>query len=196
MNHTTRTNKNNRKNPWILNASQDNALIAAVVITSALAMSALFIPSQYRPARAASELDLESTHLLCLQTNSSTTCDTLVQKLASKNRPLPAGDPIKPYKPLNNCREAVDYLFNDRTDYARAIEVVYRESTNNPNARRPGSQYAGCAQLSSTLQATFLRGAWNDPYYNVLAMRDAVDDPRWGWCHWDLVNYCGKGGEF
>lgn len=196
MNHTTRTNKNNSKNPWILNASQDNALIAAVVITSALAMSALFIPSQYRPAQAASELDLESTNLLCLQTNSSAACDTLVQKLASKNRPAPAGDPIKPYKPLANCRDAVDYLFNDRTDYARAIEVVYRESTNNPNARRPGSQYAGCAQLSSTLQATFLRGPWNDPYYNVLAMRDAVDDPRWGWCHWDLVNYCGAGGEF
>ncbi len=171
-------------------------MIAVAVISSALAVSALFIPQTYQQASATTELDLETAHTLCLQANSASECDALVQRIAAtKPKPI-AGDPMRPYKPFSNCRDAVDYIFNDRTDYARAIEVVYRESTNNPNARRPGSQYAGCAQLSTTLQATFLRGPWNDAYYNVLALRDAVDNPRWGWCHWDLVNYCGAGGEF
>ncbi|MCC7543664.1 hypothetical protein IT415_03050 [bacterium] len=196
MNNTTRQTSKNRTNPWVFETSQDNALIAAAVISTALVVSALFIPHSSTNAQSTNELNLESAHALCMQANTAAECDTLVQAITKQKPNQLPGDPVRPYKTFSSCRDAVDYLFSDRTDHQRAIGVVYRESTNNPNARRPGSQYAGCAQLSSTLQATFLRGPWNDAYYNVLAMRDAVDDPRWGWCHWDLVNYCEYGGEF
>lgn len=100
------------------------------------------------------------------------------------------------YRPFNNCAEAVDHIFGGRWDHSRAHMVTHRESRNDPNARRPGSQFAGCAQLSAKIQADFLKGPWNDPYYNVLAMRDAVDHSAWGWCHWDIINYCAPGGQF
>jgi len=71
---------------------------------------------------------------------------------------------------------------------------VRRESNYQPTAvSRTGAK--GCAQLTGGILA-FLEGPWNDPYWNVLAMRNAVDDPKWGWCHWDIVNYCKAGGEF
>ena len=175
----------------------NNALITVAATSSALAISALFIPQPKSQLQAQNDLDITSSHLVCNYISQPSQCDHLAIALGNRRQALLSpGDPIRPYKPLANCREAVDYIFTDRVDYDRAIRVVYRESTNNPIARRPGSQYVGCAQLSTTLQATFLRGTWNDPYYNVLALRDAVDSPRWGWCHWDLVNYCDAGGEF
>jgi len=180
-----------------LSEDTSNAFIVVATISFSLALSALFIPRPSTPARAQTEIDLETTHQVCLASPTYGSCETLIKHpVAQRASLLPPGDLARPYQAFANCREAVDYLFTDRVDYARAIEVVYRESTNNPQARRPGSQYAGCSQLSTTLQATFLRGPWNDPYYNVLALRDAVDNPRWGWCHWDLVNYCDAGGEF
>ncbi len=171
------------------------ALITAALMPLAFLVGALLFS---KPTQAASgtpdELDIDVAHSVCLIESPAATCEAMVARIAA-SRPVVASF-IPPYKKLTNCREAVDYIFGDRLDYQRAVRVVYRESTNNPNARRPGSQYAGCAQLSATLQATFLQGAWNDPFFNVLALRDAVDSPRWGWCHWDLVNYCLASGEF
>ena len=100
------------------------------------------------------------------------------------------------YRSFSNCADAVDYIFGGRWDHGRARMVTHRESRDVPTARRPGSQYAGCAQLSAGIRASFLKGPWEDPYYNVLAMRDAVDHPEWGWCHWDSYNYCAPGGQF
>lgn len=99
------------------------------------------------------------------------------------------------YKEFSDCKQAVDYLFSGRSDYHRALHVVYRESRYVPTAvSRTGA--LGCAQLTGGLKRTFLKGPWNDPYWNILALRLAVDDPHWGWCHWDVVNYCRRGGEF
>ena len=99
------------------------------------------------------------------------------------------------YKKFSDCKQAVDYLFSDRSDYQRALHVVHRESRFVPTAiSRTGA--LGCAQLTGGLKRTFLKGPWNDPYWNVLALRSAVDDPNWGWCHWDVINYCRRGGEF
>jgi hypothetical protein len=99
------------------------------------------------------------------------------------------------YQAFTECGEAVDYLFAGRDDLGRAQRVVYRESRNQPGAVSPTGAL-GCAQLTSGIRNAFLQGSWDDPYWNVLAMRDAVDDPDWGWCHWDIVNYCKAGGEF
>ncbi len=193
MNHTTRLKQN---------LSTALFAVATASFVSAFAISALLFPaSSVRTAEAQSELDLASAQMICAQATPSTpaygTCKDMTDAIATARAPRDLRSDLNPpYKQLNDCREAVDYIFNDRVDYTRAIRVVYRESTYNPNARRPGSQYAGCAQLSSTLQRLFLKGPWNDPYYNVLALRDAVDNPAWGWCHWDIVNYCKPGGEF
>lgn len=164
-------------------------------------MSVFFVPGQSHRAAASSLLDLDSALQVCSEAAPATAiyndCRIMVETIAANRTPPPPPSQFNPpYKQLANCKDAVDYIFQDRVDYPRAIKVVYRESTYNPNARRPGSQYAGCAQLSNTLQRVFLKGPWNDPFFNVLALRDAVDSPSWGWCHWDLVNYCLPGGEF
>jgi len=100
------------------------------------------------------------------------------------------------YRSFTNCADAVDYIFGGRWDHGRASYVTWRKSRNVPTAQRPGSQFIGCAQLSAGIRATFLKGSAYDPYYNVLALRDAADHPDWGWCHWDSVNYCAAGGAW
>lgn len=100
------------------------------------------------------------------------------------------------YRHFDNCQQAVDHIFGGRWDHGRASYVTWRESRNVPTAQRPGSQFIGCAQLSAQIRATFLKGSAYDPYYNVLALRDAADHPDWGWCHWDIVNYCAAGGAW
>jgi len=96
-----------------------------------------------------------------------------------------------------DCRAAVDYLFEGRWDYQRALMVVNRESRFVSFVVDYASgSHKGCAQLSAGLQRRFLQGPWQDPYYNVKALRDAVDAPDYGWCHWDIVNYCARGGQF
>lgn len=176
------------------------ALTTAASLALAFVVSAISFPTPRNSIAASGPLDVTSVRQVCTQASAATSaygdCRDAADKIAALQTPDPIAYLQPPYKQFSNCREAVDYIFQDRVDYPRAVKVVFRESTNNPNARRPGSQYAGCAQLSNTLQRLFLKGAWNDPYFNVLALRDAVDHPRWGWCHWDLVNYCGPGGEF
>ena len=99
------------------------------------------------------------------------------------------------YQMFNDCREAVDHLFAGRWDHQRALRIVQRESGFQPGAvSRTGAR--GCAQLTSGIRNAFLEGPWDDPYWNVLAMRSAIDHPDWGWCHWDIRNYCLPGGEF
>lgn len=100
------------------------------------------------------------------------------------------------YHHYSNCLDAVDQIFAGRPDHSRARYVVWRESRGVPTAQRPRSQFIGCAQLSAAIRGTFLKGSAYDAYYNVLALRDAVDHPRWGWCHWDIVNYCARGGAW
>lgn len=180
-----------------------NTLIAVAACSCilALAASVLLVPSRKHQALASSDLDLTVAAEVCAKADSLATqygdCHVMVETISAlRTPPTPVNALNPPYKPLSDCKEAVNYIFQDRVDYGRAMRVVYRESTYNPLARRAGSQYAGCAQLSYTLQKTFLKGPWQDPYYNVLALRDAVDSPAWGWCHWDLVNYCLPGGEF
>lgn len=179
---------------------QSYALTTVATLAIVILASAFSFPVPKNTSQASKELDLTAMRQLCSGITEATTaygnCLDAADALAAKRTPPQYANLSPAYKPLGNCREAVDYIFNDRVDYPRAVKVVFRESTNNPNARRPGSQYAGCAQLSSTLQRIFLKGPWNDPYFNVLALRDAVDSPAWGWCHWDLVNYCKPGGEF
>lgn len=193
MNHTIRLKQN---------LSTALFAVATASFVSAFAISALLFPSrQARTAEAQAEIDLTVAQVICGQaapvTSAYGSCQAMTDAIAATRAPRDLPSSLNPsYRQLANCGEAVDYIFQDRVDYLRAVKVVYRESTNNPNARRPGSQYAGCAQLSNTLQRLFLQGPWNDPYYNVLALRDAVDNPAWGWCHWDLVNYCKPGGEF
>jgi hypothetical protein len=103
-------------------------------------------------------------------------------------------NPPQGYQVFDDCEQAVEYLFAGRWDHDRAMRVVYRESRYEPTAvSRTGAK--GCAQLTGGL-LNFLGGPWSDPYWNVLAMRTAVDDPDWGWCHWDIVNYCRPGGQF
>jgi len=72
--------------------------------------------------------------------------------------------------------------------------VVHRESTDSPNASN--GTHMGCAEESAGMRQAHLHGPWNDAFWNVLAMRDVVDDSSYGWCHWDIVNYCLPGGEF
>lgn len=97
------------------------------------------------------------------------------------------------YVAFPSCREAVDYWFAGRDDLERAHLVVYRESRYVPWViSRTGAR--GCAQMVSHMRNEFLEGPWDDPYWNIKAMREAVDS--WGWCHWDIVNYCKKGGQF
>jgi soluble lytic murein transglycosylase-like protein len=103
--------------------------------------------------------------------------------------------PYDGYRLFDDCRQAVDYLFAGRPDYERAHMVVHRESRYVPTAVSPTGA-RGCTQITSGIRNAFLQGAWDDPYWNVLAMRDAVDHPEWGWCHWDVVNYCRAGGDF
>ena len=172
--------------------------VAALSCITALVASVFFVPSPKRTAQANSELDLDSAVQVCVEADAGYgDCHTMVETIAALRTPPPPENKLNPpYRALTDCKQAVDYIFQDRVDYSRALKVVYRESTYNPLARRAGSQYAGCAQLSYTLQKTFLKGPWQDPFYNVLALRDAVDSPSWGWCHWDLVNYCLPGGEF
>lgn len=174
------------------------ALTAIASITLTLAIGALF-KMQPKTVLANDQVDLKSARTICRQaipTNQVySDCDEMILRLAMANKTR--NTTLSPsYKAFTNCGEAVDYIFDGRWDQARAKEVVFRESTNNPLARRTGSQYVGCAQISSTIQRLFLQGPWEDPYFNVLALRDAVDNPHWGWCHWDLVNYCRYGGEF
>ncbi len=182
------------------NQKASYALTTVATLALAIVVSAFSFPTDRNTTVASSELDLTAVRQLCSGVQSATSaygdCQETADKLAAMRVPPQYAYLNPPYKQFTNCREAVDYIFNDRVDYPRAVKVVFRESTNNPNARRPGSQYAGCAQLSATLQRLFLKGPWNDPYFNVLALRDAVDNPAWGWCHWDLVNYCKPGGEF
>lgn len=99
------------------------------------------------------------------------------------------------YQHFDDCRQAVDVLFAGRWDYQRALYVIHRESRYVPTAVSPTGAL-GCGQLTSGIRNAFLQGPWDDPYWNVLAVRTAVDDPAWGWCHWDVVNYCHAGGEF
>lgn len=179
------------------------ALFAAATTSfvTAIAISALLVPVPVRTALAIDQLDLNTARQVCATTSTATTsygtCQQMADTIAAQRAPREIKSTLNPpYKLVKDCGEAVEYIFQDRVDYPRAIKVVFRESTNNPNARRPGSQFAGCAQLSSTLQRLFLQGPWNDPFYNVLALRDAVDNKAWGWCHWDIVNYCNPGGEF
>lgn len=192
--------KHKKHIPHTHNQKKSHALMTVATLSVALVLSAFSLPTPKNSSAAASELDLETMRQVCAQAAPASSaygdCQDSADRIAALRVPSPIAYLNPPYQTFSNCREAVDYIFQDRIDYPRAVKVVFRESTNNPNARRPGSQYAGCAQLSSTLQRLFLKGPWNDPYYNVLALRDAVDHPRWGWCHWDLVNYCGKGGEF
>ena len=97
----------------------------------------------------------------------------------------------------SDCRAAVDYLFEGRWDHQRALMVVNRESRFVSFVVDYASgSHKGCAQLSPGLQRRFLQGPWNDPYWNVRALRDAVDAPDYGWCHWDIINYCARGGQF
>lgn len=191
--------KNTKKHPP--GPSNTLTAVAAFTCITALAASVFFVPTPKQQARASAELDLASAAQVCTSASSLATnygdCHTMVETIAALRTPPAIENKLNPpYKVLTDCKDAVNYIFQDRVDYDRALTVVYRESTYNPLARRPGSQYAGCAQLSYTLQRTFLKGSWQDPYYNVLALRDAVDSPAWGWCHWDLVNYCLPGGEF
>ncbi len=110
--------------------------------------------------------------------------------------PEPAAPDAPPYVGFVDCKQAVDYLFEGRWDYERAVHVVYRESRYDPTAVSR-TNALGCAQLTGKLkQPPFLTGPWNDPFWNVLALRRAVDAPGWGWCHWDVVNYCLPGGEW
>jgi hypothetical protein len=97
---------------------------------------------------------------------------------------------------FDNCKDAVNYLFYGRKDRLRALKVAHQESTFIPTrVSRTGA--LGCTQLLGKLQhPPFLTGPWDDPFWNVLAMRRAVDDPDWGWCHWDIVNYCLPGGDW
>jgi hypothetical protein len=96
---------------------------------------------------------------------------------------------------FGDCHSAVDYFFAGRWDLARAHRIVQRESGNFPGAvSRAGAR--GCAQLMPAMRNAFLEGPWDDPYWNVKAMFMAVNDPNWGWCHWDIVNFCKRGGEF
>ncbi len=190
----------NTKNPP-QGPSNTLTAVAAITCIVALAASVFFVPSPKRQAQASSELDLTTAAQICASTSSVATnygdCHVMVETISAlRTPPVPVSKFSPSYKSLSDCKEAVNYIFQDRVDYPRALKVVYRESTYNPLARRPGSQYAGCAQLSYTLQKTFLKGPWQDPFFNVLALRDAVDSPAWGWCHWDLVNYCLPGGEF
>lgn len=182
------------------NQKASYALTTVATIALAIVVSAFSFQTPNNTTKAVSELDLVTVRQVCASAAPGSSaygdCKDLADTLAAQRVPVQYANLNPGYKPFTNCREAVDYIFNDRVDYMRAVRVVYRESTNNPNSRRPGSQYAGCAQLSSTLQRLFLKGPWNDPYFNVLALRDAVDNPAWGWCHWDLVNYCKAGGEF
>lgn len=189
------------KKPTNQNFSTALFAAATTAFVSALAISALLVPSNRNQAIATGELDLNTARAVCGQAEAATagygSCQAMADAIAAARAPREIKSTLNPpYKQLKDCGEAVEYIFQDRVDYPRAVKVVFRESTNNPNARRPGSQFAGCAQLSATLQRLFLQGPWNDPYYNVLALRDAVDNRAWGWCHWDLVNYCNAGGEF
>lgn len=99
------------------------------------------------------------------------------------------------YQHFDDCHAAVDYVFAGRWDKERAHRVVQRESTNDPSAVSPTGA-RGCTQITSGIRQHFLDGPWDDPYWNVLAMRRIVDHQDWGWCHWDIVNFCLKGGEF
>lgn len=192
--------KHKKHTPQTQNQKRSHALMTVATLSVALVISAFSLPTPKNSTTAASELDLETMRQVCTRiapaSSAYNDCKDSADRIAALRAPSPTAYLNPPYQSFSNCRQAVDYIFQDRIDYPRAVKVVFRESTNNPNARRPGSQYAGCAQISSTLQRLFLKGPWNDPYYNVLALRDAVDHPQWGWCHWDLVNYCGKGGEF
>jgi hypothetical protein len=189
-----------KKHTSQLHQKKSHAFMTVVALSATLVVSAFSIPLPQHTTTASSELDLDTVRQVCSQAAPATSAYGDCQESADRMAALRVSDTIAylnpPYQAFSNCREAVDYIFQDRVDYPRAVKVVFRESTNNPSARRSGSQYAGCAQLSASLQRLFLKGPWNDPYYNVLALRDAVDHPRWGWCHWDLVNYCGRGGEF
>jgi|GEM_PF-4174016 len=118
------------------------------------------------------------------------TCAKLATATIANQKP---GLVEKPYRAFTTCTQAVDYLFEGRWDQSRAIRVVKRESGNQPGARRPGSQYAGCTQISAGMRKNLL-GPWNDPYYNVLVMYQKASNG--GWCHWDIVNYCRAGGEW
>lgn len=174
------------------------ALTAIASITLTLAIGALFTLKP-QTVQATDAIHLNTARVICRQglptSQLYSNCDEMVLRLALRNqiRNLVLSPA---YKSFANCAEAVDYIFDGRWDQSRAKQVVFRESTNNPLARRAGSQYVGCAQISATIQRLFLQGPWEDPYFNVLALRDAVDNPHWGWCHWDLVNYCRYGGEF
>lgn len=176
------------------------ALTTVASLALAFVVSAISLPLPNNTAAGSGPLDPTNVRQVCSQISPATAayddCRDAADRIAAQQIAAVYANFQPPYKQLTNCREAVDYIFQDRVDYPRAVKVVFRESTNNPNARRPGSQYAGCAQLSNTLQRLFLKGPWNDPYFNVLALREAVDNPAWGWCHWDLVNYCNPGGEF
>jgi hypothetical protein len=97
------------------------------------------------------------------------------------------------YQWLQDCHSAVDVVFAGRWDFSRAHMVVQRESNNIPSAISP-TGHRGCGQLSQGLRDTWLKGPWDDPYWNVRAIRDIVDSDSW--CHWDLRNYCSAGGEF
>ena len=96
------------------------------------------------------------------------------------------------YRHFNSCLGAVEYLFRGRWDYQRALMVVKRESHFRPSASN--GSHLGCAEESTGMRTAYLKGPWNDPYWNVRAMLTVVS--RGGWCNWDLVNYCNPGGEF
>ena len=123
------------------------------------------------------------------------TCQKLIQFLnaVQLNATVKPGAVDKPYRQLDDCYQAVDYLFAGRADLEWARDTVYDESRGTPSARN--GKYWGCAQLSPTLRAAQLKGPWNDAYYAILAMRQIVDTPTkhrlGGKCHWQQPSYCG-----
>ncbi len=111
-------------------------------------------------------------------------------RLAAAKRAVGPG--VLPYRHFGSCLGAVNYLFGGRWDHQRAVMVVGRESHFYPDAAN--GSHLGCAQESDGMRSTYLKGPWNDPYWNVRAMLAVVQNG--GWCNWDLYNYCGPGGEF
>ena len=182
----------------------DRSEAAPIAQASQEAMSAAPLPttSLQQPSVVedeAPDITTTSTVEVTLASTETSTVPVIDQPAVSQQPAVRIEVPMvtegEGYVSFPSCREAVDYFFSGRMDYERALMVVNRESRFVPDAVSPTGA-RGCAQMTSGMRNTFLQGPWDDPYWNVRAMRDAVDHPDWGWCHWDVVNYCARGGEF